>query len=300
MSNPLISVIMSTYNESRAELRKSVESILNQSYSNIQVVIINDNPRNVETKEYLETVQDHRVEIYTNDKNVGLVASLNRALSYTRGEFIARMDADDIAELCRIEKQLQYLCSKNLDMVGCDICLIDVEDRVVKRRMHFPESNQKVKKYIAWGSCLAHPTWLVKREVYQTLNGYRNVPYCEDYDFLLRVIAMPEYKVGNAPIIGLKYRIRDNSLSASNNVRQYVLRRYLSKNRDRISALSSESINKYIISKEFIGEIQICEMYFQIRNKCRKTPLLLLHLPFNKYFYYRLFENIVLLLRNQA
>ena len=91
----LISVIMSTYNESLDEIKKSVESVLGQTYKRIEYIVVLDNPQNTEIKSYFKTLSDSRIKLIENKTNVGLVRSLNKALQIANGTYIARMDADD-------------------------------------------------------------------------------------------------------------------------------------------------------------------------------------------------------------
>lgn len=97
MASDKVSVIMSVYNEEIGILREAIESILNQSYKNIQFIIIIDNPGYEDAKKILNeySKEDKRIEIIENYENIGLVNSLNKGLKLANGEFIARMDADD-------------------------------------------------------------------------------------------------------------------------------------------------------------------------------------------------------------
>lgn len=103
-----ISVIMSTFNEKLEWVKEAIDSIINQTYRNIEFIIIVDNPNNIELKNMLEQycIEDDRIKIIVNEFNIGLVKSLNKALKICSGEFIARMDADDISVKYRLEKQL--------------------------------------------------------------------------------------------------------------------------------------------------------------------------------------------------
>ena len=123
----LITVLMSTYNETEGDLRKSIDSILQQSYRHTEFLIINDNPTNEMLARVLEEYhnRDPRVRVIKNDKNMGLVASLNRGWCLASGEYIARMDADDIALPDRLEKQMVFLREKGYDFVGDGIQNID-------------------------------------------------------------------------------------------------------------------------------------------------------------------------------
>ena len=104
----LISVVMSVYNEKIEWIKDSVKSILGQSYTNIEFIIVIDNPGlDREVKEYLENTAktDGRVVLLQNKENVGLAKSLNRGIAAANGAYIARMDADDISEKNRLDLQ---------------------------------------------------------------------------------------------------------------------------------------------------------------------------------------------------
>lgn len=297
MTEPLVSVIMSTYNESLDELRKSVDSVLNQTYKNFEFIIINDNPLNTEIKQYLQGVQDNRVFLYFNDENVGLIASLNKALKHVHGEYVARMDADDIAKPTRIFDEYKYLISNNLDMVGSFVELIDQNDRTIQAVMKMPIEHFRIKKFIKWGSCLCHPTWLIKKEVYDALNGYRNAKYCEDYDFILRAINFG-YILGNIPEVELSYRIRKEGVSKTNSAKQYLLREYLAKSYRNGLICSDDDIQEYLTSSEFQADCIKYEHYKEKKSRIRHGGVSSVFFAFslivNKYFWKDLNEKIKL------
>ncbi len=109
---PEISVIMSVFN-GQDYLSEAIESILNQSFTNFEFIIINDASID-RSKEIIELYKDPRIVIITNDQTLGLAKSLNKALKIAKGNFIARMDADDIAIYNRLEIQF-----KNAVSLGC-------------------------------------------------------------------------------------------------------------------------------------------------------------------------------------
>lgn len=111
---------MSTYNEENMLIRQAVESILNQTYSEFEFIIVLDNPKNIEIANLIQEYasRDKRIVILKNEKNLGLVKSLNKALEISKGEYIMRMDADDISEKDRIEKEYKFLKENNLDLVA--------------------------------------------------------------------------------------------------------------------------------------------------------------------------------------
>lgn len=226
----MISVIMSTYKEDVDILRLAIESILNQTFRDFEFIIILDNPKN---KEHLQCLlqyekEDCRVHFYVNAENKGLVASLNKALSLCKGDIIARMDADDIALPNRLEMEYDYMISNDLDMVGGLMVMIDEKGNTIYSISKVPANPNKIKKALQFGQCLAHPTWMVKKKVYDHLNGYRNIPLCEDYDFTLRA-ALNGYKLSNVNQPVLKYRMSKNSISRSNLYAQYLYMKYITK-----------------------------------------------------------------------
>lgn len=285
--NELISVIMSAYNESYAELERSIGSILAQTYSNIELIIVNDNPNNIELKTILNTITDERVKIFSNEKNIGLVNSLNKAIHLSKGNLIARMDADDISMPERLEVQYKYMQEKCLDMVGADIQFINEVGDVTVEHFHFPTTQDQILLNIKYGNCLAHPTWLVKKELYLDLHGYRNVKSCEDYDFVLRVLSKGIYQVGNVPIVCLQYRLRQHGISKQTEAEQYVLRDYLSKNREIIDNINEDDIGLYMESNSFKKSVMKYKNYQTLKIQFRQTrsAKYFIRIIINKYFY---------------
>ncbi|MEY9969807.1 glycosyltransferase involved in cell wall biosynthesis [Lysinibacillus sp. RC46] len=242
----LISVIMSTYNEKMEWLKASIESILNQTYSKIEFIIVLDNPDNTMIKRVVSDYanRDERIIVVENDKNIGLTNSLNKALEYCKGEYIARMDADDISDNNRLEKQLLYLKKYNYDLIGSKIRSIDESGNVIQKSSNHPVSNNIINSILKYDNCIPHPTWFVKREVYTDLNGYRNLHTCEDYDFLLR--CSQKYRIGNCNDVTLTYRLNSISISRSNALRQLLSAKYLQKNYKNIDLINQSEIDKYV------------------------------------------------------
>lgn len=301
--NPLISVLMSTYNETLKELEASVFSILSQTYQNIEFIIVDDNPTNEKLKDFLQSLSDKRIRVFYNENNIGLVASLNKALEQARGEYIVRMDADDISAPMRIEDEFHYLCSNSLDLIGSYIELIDENDNVIKPLMKFPSSERYIRKFIKWGSCLAHPSWFGTKRIFNDLKGYRKAPHCEDYDFLLRALKAG-YKIGNIPKIELQYRIRSTGVSRTNQIDQYLLRNYLSVLRNNINQISEEDINYFLHSNTFIVQKERVQKYYRDKTNFKKSDFIRKVLYFikmisNKYFWKDIEEKVTLYLRER-
>lgn len=214
---------MSVYNEKKVWINQSIESIINQTYKNIEFIIVLDNPDNEDIKRLLKFYeeQDNRIKLIFNQKNMGLVKSLNIALSECTGKYIARMDADDICKLDRLSIQKKYLETNNLDFVFSSMIIIDEESNELYSTNMEQLDYKQVKSYLEKGNISTHPTWFLKAEVYNSLNGYRTINSCEDYDFILRALKK-EFKIGKIGQNLLQYRIRNNSISRSSSLEQFL------------------------------------------------------------------------------
>lgn len=224
----MISVIMSTYKEDERLLRESIESILNQTYRDFEYIIILDYPDNDVHKSVIEeyALKDDRIHFYINEKNMGLTDSLNRGLSLCHGEYIARMDADDISLPDRLERQMKYLEKNHYDLIGGITEMINENGSLLYSIKSVPADPKKIDKALRYSQCIAHPTWLGRKEVFEKNAGYRHMPLCEDYDFTLRAV-LNGFVISNLNEPVLKYRMTSNSISRSNLFEQYLYMSYI-------------------------------------------------------------------------
>lgn len=242
-----LSVIMSTYREPEKYIRLSVQSILDQSVSDFELIVVIDDPENEPMERLLNEYrsQDPRVVVLKNERNLGLVGSLNRALAVAHGEWIARMDSDDVAAPDRFEKELAYLQEHRLDLVGSLVHRMDEQGNLLTAldSRHYEPS--VVMRSLRIADCVPHPTWLLKREVYEALGGYREMPRCEDYDFLLRALKAG-YRIGLCDDFLLNYRISVGGISQSGLLQQRLSAKYLSDNFDRLEQVTEAEVNQQV------------------------------------------------------
>ncbi len=289
----LVSVLMCTYKEPIEYIEQSITSILNQTYKNLELIIIIDDPTNQELILFVKRCadKDSRIKVFMNETNLGLVASLNCGLLRCNGEYIARMDADDISKSNRIELQVRFLSDNNLDLVGSAIRELR-QNKGISYDIYYPESNELCKIQLKSGSSSPHPTWLAKREVFIKLNGYRDISFCEDYDFLIRAVEKG-FLLGNLPDILLYYRVRDNSISTSNVFKQRAIAEFLGNMYQKNIHLTMEMYQDYVRSKDFVIDTDFFRSYLKKEQDIKEAKsskyLDLLKLLFNiKYLNFKI------------
>lgn len=223
-----VSVIMATYKESEELLKQAIESILRQTYKEFEFIIVLDNPDNLEHIRIIQAYQqiDDRIVFCINEKNIGLTRSLNRALSLAKGKYICRMDADDVSVPNRIMLQKSYIEKECVDIIGGLTEVINEDGKALYSIKKVPSNPDKIRKGLRYNQVIAHPTWFGKKQIFDDLDGYRQIPLCEDYDFTLRA-ALKGYKISNLNEIVLKYRMTELSISRSNLFQQYLYARYI-------------------------------------------------------------------------
>ena len=223
----LISVIMCTYNEEQEELIQAIQSILNQTYGCFELLIVLDNPDNQLIRElvFYYAQKDSRIRVIENRQNLGVARSSNRAWRMAKGQYIAKMDADDIASPQRLEKELKTLLERKLDFIAASKRNIDEQGRQLGLFVNSLDSDQ-IRLLLPYDNLVTQSTVLMKKSVLKALNGYMNLPSCEDYDLWLRLL-FHGCSMRILPQILLKYRIRSNGICESNAYRLYLSKRFL-------------------------------------------------------------------------
>lgn len=228
---PKVSVIMSVYN-GETYLKEAIESILNQTFNDFEFIICDDGSTDNSISiinNYKE--QDHRIIALVNKNNLGLAASLNKCLEHSTGEYIARMDCDDIANNERLTKQVDYLDKNNdLAFVGTAVNLFD-DDGVWGERGGLRLSLSKIEVFRF--QPISHPTTMIRKHILEVVGGYTVAPYTtrtEDYDLWCKIYSYG-YMGANMPEKLLNYREDKNSykkLKFQHRVDYHKLMRYWS------------------------------------------------------------------------
>ncbi len=188
-TSPTISVIISAYKEPVSVVQKTLENMLEQSYPPHEVVMVLDDPSNFAVRDFLEKTagENPKIKFILNEKNIGLGASLNKAVAVATGEFLARMDIGDISNLDRFKKQIEHLekyPDTDLLFTGWQEIFEDGSERtIIQRREHF----QNIKKYFFVKSLLLHASLMVRRNIFLE---YKYPPIGRPEDFILFLTLM--------------------------------------------------------------------------------------------------------------
>lgn len=205
-----ISVLMPVYNSSNF-VAKSIESILNQSFGNFELVII-DGGSTDNTLKIVYSFEDRRIRVVESKKRIPLIESLNHGIQISNGEFIARQDADDISNPQRLEKQYSTFChDKNLAVLGSSYALIDENGTITSRQFMKKQIDCKdleEHNQLCHGSVMFRKDVVLKEGLYDVL-----FPTCEDYELWCRIINKG-YKIANLEECLYLLRIHDSSVSA--------------------------------------------------------------------------------------
>lgn len=215
----LISVIMSNFNTPEEYLREAIESVLNQTYNNFEFIIIDDCSTD-NSLEIIKTYTDERIVILKNDENLGITKSLNRGLKIAKGEFVARMDADDICLSERFEKQVEYLREKpEVVVCGTGVELFGDGADSYKEKMVCKTIPQKedfqIRLLFGNHTNIIHPTAMFRHKslIENSIKYDERYIYAQDYRMWVSCSRVGE--CANLPDILFKYRMHNKAVSSN-------------------------------------------------------------------------------------
>ena len=212
---PLVSVILPVYNAENT-IAEAIKSIIDQTYSNWELIIINDGSSD-KTEDIILSFTDNRIKYYKNHGNKQLIYTLNRGLSLATGTFIARMDADDICLPSRFEKQVNLMI-KHPDVIisGCQISYFGTKSKKYKK-LKFPLKNSELKDMLAISTCFAHPTVMINKNLLDISGVQYNLDYKNAEDYCMWIDLEPYGNFLNLNETLLNYRISDTQISQPSN-----------------------------------------------------------------------------------
>ena len=209
---PEISVIMPVYNVEKY-INCAIESILEQTFENFEFIIIDDGSTD-HTYDIVSQYHDKRIIKIRNASNLGVAATLNKAISIARANYLVRMDGDDISKKNRFEKQLHFMnANPNIGISGSHMELINSDGSIIKEQ-HKKIGYEDIRAGLFFGhTSLAHPSLIMKKDLLDTyhLRYDTAFAYAEDYDFYCR---SSQYIIlDNYPEALIQYRLHSESVS---------------------------------------------------------------------------------------
>lgn len=218
-SDKLISILMPVHNEEQF-LSESIDSILTQTYSNFEFIIVDDGSTDATPKILKKYArQDRRIKIITLKKS-GLAHALNVALSQAQGHYIARMDADDVSLPQRFEKQVAYLQKHtNIIAVGAQAELIDEYGQSLGLKS-FPSQPKALYKLMCVTMPIQHPLLMTYAHIMKQC-AYENHSTAEDVSMFFQLLTYGDFS--NVPHVLLQYRIRPQSNSLKDPKKTFML-----------------------------------------------------------------------------
>ena len=201
MNKNLISVLLPVFN-SEKDINVAIQSILNQSYKDLELLIIDDGSTDNSYQICMNiSEQDNRVKVFRNHNNLGLTKSLNLLINESSGKYLARQDADDWSEETRFEKQLKFMNDENIDVVYARSVRNDTQNIFPRLSYYLP-----LNFVLRYKNPLIHGTMLAKKNIIEKVGGYdEKFIYSQDYKLAFDLINL-----------GFKLRIMKNVLYKSN------------------------------------------------------------------------------------
>jgi len=292
-----ITILMPVYNGAKY-LKETMDNVFLQTYRDFIFLIINDGSTD-ETEQIILSYTDSRINYVRNEKNLGLVKSLNKGIDLVETEFLARMDADDLWVKTKLEKQLQLL-DERLDVGLCGTSIRKFG--AYENDFYFPVDNKGLKVGFIFYCCMSHPS-VVYRMSFLKETGLR---YRENYfpaeDYKMWLDCLKSTQIYNIPEILVYYRQHENQITQdtnsaqnrfTNQVRWEIIAElstnFTEKDKEfhlnRFLPADFESTNDYKLFKDWIKKLVVLNNKNTVFDKLELKLTLNKHLQANYYNY---------------
>lgn len=268
-----ISIVMPVYNGEKY-IKESIDSILGQTLKDFEFIIINDCSTD-KTEEIINNYNDKRILLVNNESNLGIANTLNKGINIAKGKYIARMDADDICNFDRLEKQYKFM-ENNIDIGMCG-SHVEVFDEKSSRIHKCPIEHDEIHVLQMFNSPFAHPSVMIRRDVIEKNRLKYNSYYegMEDYELWINMSKFTKFANINEPL--LRYRqhqkqvtkkISEEQMKKSKMIRKKILMELSNDFRD----IEIDTFYDYCTNDIFKHENRILDM-FEIFEKIIRSNL---------------------------
>ncbi len=220
-----ITVLMAVYN-GEAYLKECIDSVLNQTYKDFEFLIVDDGSTD-STLDIIKSYKDNRIRLLRNEKNLSQVSSLNIGLEHAKGEYIARIDADDIMLPSRLERQLNFLEKRpDMALIGSYGEAINEKGQPISES-RLPIRNEEIIATVLFGEfIMVHSSIMFRKDIIMSTGKYNEAfSFTEDYKLTTDLLAKG-HKINNMPEIFIKYRIHNDRISVRDSkpqIERYII-----------------------------------------------------------------------------
>jgi glycosyltransferase involved in cell wall biosynthesis len=213
MDSSAVSIVMPVYN-AETYLAEAIDSILSQSFTDFELIIINDGSKDG-SGDLIRAYTDPRIRYLENDRNRGVIFTLNKGIQACSAPLLARMDADDISLADRIGKQYRFMNTHPHAVVVAT--KVELINELGKPIGYWKEDNahsslQDIREFLPVNNCIAHPSIMARTSVMKEMTYMDHQPGAEDYDLWLRICARG-LEIHKIPEVLLKHRILPSSVT---------------------------------------------------------------------------------------
>jgi glycosyltransferase involved in cell wall biosynthesis len=216
-SAPKITVLMPLFNGERF-VREALESILGQTFTDFEFLIIDDGSTDASVQ-LVESYDDPRIRLISNHRNLGVTATLNQGINLAQGEYIARMDCDDVSLPTRLAEQVAYLEQHpDCAMVAVKVSMVDEGGKEIGAWLDDKQTptSEEMYRFLPRGNCIAHPGIMIRKAILSRYRYNEHQRVAQDYDLWLRMAADRLVFAKLAEPL-LRYRLNADSVTANSN-----------------------------------------------------------------------------------
>lgn len=289
---PKVTIIMPVFNGEKF-LKKSIESVLEQTYTDFLLLIINDGSTD-KTEQIIREYNDKRICYVRNEKNLGIVKTLNKGLKLNESEYIVRFDADDIMKKDKIKKQLSFMeKNENVVVYGTQAHHIKSNGKIIFKS-NMPTDFIKIKTFMLFQNPIYHPSVMMRASVFKENSFCYDEKYngAEDFELWTRIII--NYKIQNSTEYLINYRINETGITQTLNKKKRnldtessILFNYYANLGLSIQFNEVKELYKYINNYDNEFNIKQLNNIFMILKKI-KYELIKNKIQFNEKYYYKL------------
>ena len=207
---PKVSVLLPVYNTPETYLRECMESVLAQSFTDFELIVVNDASTDTNVERVVKSYDDVRIRYYVNEKNLGISETRNRLIELAQGEYLAVHDHDDVSEPERFAKQVAYL-DEHPDIGVLGTAHIEIpKNKVVPH----PLTNEEIEERLMYDCPLIHPSVMMRKNVLIETGVRYDKDFfpTEDYNLYLRLIGKTRF--ANLPDVLFKYRKHESNTTS--------------------------------------------------------------------------------------